>query len=312
MIFIVAIAAFVFPEMACKSKKPLPPEMTDTPISGKIAIVADESFAPLIKTEINTFSDIYSMAQIDASFLPEKEVVNSFFSSDKYRLMVLPRRLHDDEKDYFTRLGLPAREIKIAIDAIAFIVNLQNPDSNLTYKQAVAILNGNISSWYQVNEGSSLGKLTLVFDNPHSATVRFIMENVLQGTSLSSNAFAADSNMAVVNYVEKNPSALGIVGVSWIMSHDTSVTSFSNKIKVLAISRSDSAMEYYLPSKHNIYSLKYPFLRELFIVSQEKNDGLGTGFATYVASDEGQRIVQRFGLMPVDNAVRIIELRNQF
>jgi phosphate transport system substrate-binding protein len=122
-----------------------------------------------------------------------------------------------------------------------------------------------------------------------------------------------DSNEALVNYIADNPSSIGIIGTSWIRENsDTLKNYFTNRVRVIAVAPRDSSNTYYLPEKRFIYSLRYPFLRELFIVSQEKYAGLGTGFATYMASDEGQRIVQRSGLMPVDNAVRIIELKDKF
>jgi phosphate transport system substrate-binding protein len=57
---------------------------------------------------------------------------------------------------------------------------------------------------------------------------------------------------------------------------------------------------------------KYPFLRDLYIVSREARAGLGTGFATYVASDDGQRIILRSGLMPATQPVRVIEVKDEF
>ena len=123
--------------ISCKNKTASNPENSDTPISGKIKILADASFAPLIKSEITTFSAIYPQAVIDASFLPEKQVTDSFFSNGKIRLMIVARRLQENEKSYFTKMGLPAREIKIAIDALALIVHDENPDTNLTYQQVI-------------------------------------------------------------------------------------------------------------------------------------------------------------------------------
>jgi phosphate transport system substrate-binding protein len=299
--------------ISCKNKAASNPENSDTPISGKIKILADASFAPLIKSEITTFSAIYPEATIDAGYLPEKQVTDSFFSSGKIRLMIIARRLQENEKSYFTKMGLPPREIKIAIDALALIVHDENPDTNLTYQQVIDLLNGRIDSWKQIDSSSALGKITVVFDNKLSSTVRYVNEELLKGQPLTSNAFAADSNSAVIDYVSNNPSAIGVLGASWIIDRsDSSNENFSKKIRVVSVSSGDSSGSFYLPSKRFIYSMKYPFLRELFIISQEKHDGLGTGFATYVASDEGQRIVQRFGLLPIDNAVRIIEIQNQF
>ncbi|MEO6168533.1 MAG: substrate-binding domain-containing protein, partial [Chitinophagales bacterium] len=286
----------------------------DTPETGCIAIVADESFAPLLRNEIATFSSIYKEAKINVEFLPEMKVASSFFGNADLRLMVISRRLYNDEKKYFEQLGLPPHEIKIAIDAIAFVINTENSDSNFEYNQIAEIISGKITSWKEINPNSRLGKISVVFDNQQSSTVRFLSEKLLQNNlQLTHNAFAVDSNPAVIEYVEKDPASIGIIGVSWISDKDDSTSGrFLRRIRVAAVSAKEEPDIFYVPSKEFIYSMHYPFLRELFIVSQEKHSGLGTGFATYVASDEGQRIVQRAGLMPIDRAVRIIELKDQF
>ena len=310
--FIIFCALALTSFISCKRTTPTTTQ-SDTPSSGNIRIVADESCAPLLRIEASTFNKIYTNANLNISYLPEIDVTKAFFSDENTRLMIIARRLNEQEKGYFGKIGLPSHEIKIAIDAIAFIINPQNADSNLQYQQVVDILNGKITSWKQINKNSSLEDVVLVFDNQKSSTVRYLSENLLHGGQLTSEAFAVDSNIAVINYVKQHASAIGVIGSSWISDTTDSVTNNNLKeIKTVAVSSLDSPNHYYLPVKRYFYSMQYPFLRELYIVSQEKHAGLGTGFATYVASDEGQRIVQRSGLMPIDNAVRIIELKESF
>lgn len=307
----VLIPVLVLFEISCNGPNRTNPP--DSPESGKIEIVADESFAPLLRNEITTFSSIYKEAVINAQYLPEMKVMAQFYSNPEIRLMIVSRRLYDDEKQYFEKLGLPPHEIKIAIDAVAFVISTENADSNLEYEQIEGIVSGRIMSWKQINPQSPLDTISLVFDNQQSSTVRFLSEKLLQNLQLTKQAFAVDSNPAVINYVQRNPSSIGVIGVSWVSDRDDSTAGkFLKQIRVVAVAAKDAPGIFYVPSKEFIYSMHYPFLRELFIISQEKHSGLGTGFATYVASDEGQRIVQRSGLMPIDNAVRIIELKDQF
>lgn len=304
---------FLIAVMACNSKRTVPPDQSDTPASGNIKIVADESFAPLLRNEIETFCEIYDDAAIQAAYLPEAEVLTNFFSRPEIRLMLISRRLHEQEKRHFEQIGLPAHEIKIAIDAVAFVLNNQNNDTSLTYDEVEKIVTGSITNWREISPNSPLGKITLVFDNQQSSTVRYLSDKLLGGKPITSQAFAVDSNPAVIDYVQNEPGAIGVIGVSWISEPgDSTSGSFLNRIRVAAISSKENPDSFYLPIKRFIYSMHYPFLRELFIVSQERHSGLGTGFATYVASDEGQRIVQRSGLLPIDHAIRIIELKEKF
>jgi len=59
---------FLIAVVACNSKKIVPVEQSDTPASGIIKIVADESFAPLLRSEIATFCNIYDDADIQADY----------------------------------------------------------------------------------------------------------------------------------------------------------------------------------------------------------------------------------------------------
>jgi phosphate transport system substrate-binding protein len=51
---------------ACKSGNK--DEYTDTPTSGKISIVVDETFKPIAQTEIEVFQSIYNYATINATY----------------------------------------------------------------------------------------------------------------------------------------------------------------------------------------------------------------------------------------------------
>jgi ABC-type phosphate transport system substrate-binding protein len=98
---------------------------------------------------------------------------------------------HQMRRNILPTLGLPAREVKIAIDAIAFVINLQNTDTMLRYDQVMDILSGKISMWSQLDPTSKLGEIIVVFDNQRSSTVRYISETVLEGKALAHNSFCS-------------------------------------------------------------------------------------------------------------------------
>ena len=51
----------------------------------------------------------------------------------------------------------------------------------------------------------------------------------------------------------------------------------------------------------------YPLCRELYVISREGRTGLGTGFASFVAGDNGQRIFLKAGLVPATVPVRLVQ-----
>ena len=118
-----------------------------------------------------------------------------------------------------------------------------------------------------------------------------------------------------VDYVEKNPSALGIIGVNWISDgDDPSAKYFLKQVRTLAIKAPDTAKygynDFYRPYQAYIATHEYYFWRRLYIIMRESRAGLGTGFASFVAGDKGQRIILKSGLVPATAPVRLVQTKN--
>ncbi|MES1225056.1 MAG: substrate-binding domain-containing protein, partial [Bacteroidota bacterium] len=145
------------------------PRFTDTPTSGSITIVCDESYQPLISTEADTFTEIYRQAKINVKYLPEADAFRQLTDNDSVRLIVSARELNENEKDYFKGRKLIPRVTKIAIDAVALLMNNENPDTLLKYSQVEHVLAGNIGHWKDLNKSSKLDSIRIVFDNSSSA-----------------------------------------------------------------------------------------------------------------------------------------------
>jgi phosphate transport system substrate-binding protein len=107
---------------------------------------------------------------------------------------------------------------------------------------------------------------------------------------------------------------IGIIGLNWISDGDDPKSlGFLNQIKVMSVSSKKTnakSEEAYAPYQAYIAQKFYPLTRELFVISREARAGLGTGFASFVAGDKGQRIVLKSGLLPATMPVRIIGLSN--
>ena len=69
--------------------------------------------------------------------------------------------------------------------------------------------------------------------------------------------------------------------------------------------------DYLKPYKAYIAMKKYPLSRQVYMISRETRSGLGSGFITYVASDKGQRIVLKSGLVPATAPIRLVEIKRE-
>ncbi|HCY77530.1 MAG TPA: phosphate ABC transporter substrate-binding protein, PhoT family [Ignavibacteriales bacterium] len=275
---------------------------TDTPTTGELTISVDETYMPLVDSEITTFESIYNYAKVSVRFKTETDAFNDLMS-DSVRLIIVPRKLNSEELKQFEKWEIVPKITKIAYDAIALIGSKDIKDTVYTIAKIKSLINNEIGN-------KSLKKTKIVFDNNNSSTIRFIKEKT-GVTNFSTNCYALNSNKAVLDYVAKEKDCIGIIGVNWISDHDdTTNLSFLKNVKVLEIA-SDEKSEPLKPYQAYIAQKTYPLYREIYIISKEAYTGLGTGFTAFVASERGQRIVLKFGLVPATMPVRLVELINE-
>lgn len=287
-------------------------KIEDTPTSGNLKISVDESFAPIIDSHVYTFQKLYKYAKIQASYKPEGAVFRDLLT-DSSRVIVASRLLTEKEKQYFEQIKITPRVTKVAVDGVALIVHPSNTDTLLTLAQLRDIFTGKATNWKKLNAKSKLSDLTIVFDNNNSSTSRYILDSINQKQPLPANTFAAKSNPALIDYVANNPNAIGVLGVNWISDFDDSTAiGFLRKIKVVAVSAKSnpaSSNDYFQPFQGYLAEGSYPLRRNLYVISREARAGLGTGFASFVAADKGQRIFLKSGLVPATMPIRLVSIK---
>ena len=315
---VAALLAGAVAVVACNG--PGSPGAQDTPTSGTVAVSVDETFAPILQAQIDTFSKLYPNAHVKASFQAEEKVMLDLIN-DKVKLAVVSRELNAQEMADFAKQTIVPRTVRVGIDGLAIVLNRANPDSLLTVAQLADIFTGKTSTWSQVSGKKALAAINVVFDANRSSTARFVRDSVTRGAALTTRVFAASSNPALLDYVSTHPNAIGVVGVNWISDRDDPVAMrFMSKVRVASITArprptpNDYIQPYqvYLAEKtpeqlaEHTDLQNYPLRRNLYVISREARAGLGTGFASFVASKTGQLIFQKSGLLPAQMQARII------
>jgi phosphate transport system substrate-binding protein len=286
-------------------------KIDETPTSGNIKIGVDESYQLLLDTEIYTFQSIYKYAKITPVYSNEQEIFELFLK-DSLRNIVVNRALNDKEKEYLNSQLFVPRTTKIAYDGVAFIINPNNKDSLLTYSQLKKVFTGENNSWKKIDKSSPFQDIKVVFDHKKSGNVRFLMEKFGLKDSLPSYCQAVLNNAEVVNYVEKHTNAIGVVSVNWISDKQDSIsTTFLSKIKVLGVSPVYDEESFVKPKQGNIADKSYPFVREVYYISRETFSGLGSGFASFLAGEQGQRIILKSKLVPATMPIRFVKISNE-
>jgi phosphate transport system substrate-binding protein len=284
--------------------------LDETPTRGNIKISVDDSYKLLFDTEIYTFETFYANAKINVEYKPENDLFKDFFN-DSVRLIVTSRKLTKTEEDGMKSTNIIAKTTKIAYDAIAFFINNENTDTIMHYENLKNVFQGKIKKWNEINPKSGLNNIDVVFDNPRSSNARYLSEKFELKNIFPKNCYAVNSNEEVINYVEKNKNAIGILSVNWISDkHDSVTINFLKRVKVIAISSESDPhgkSYYYRPYQGYIAQNSYPFIREVYMISRETFYGLGSGLISYVAGEKGQRIILKSGLVPATMPIRLIQ-----
>jgi phosphate transport system substrate-binding protein len=262
---------------------------------GKAIMVADESLYPIIDDEYQIFSNNYQRAQINIVYKPLNDALELFIN-DSINVAILPRKLTDKEAKIYLDKKIIVRYTKFAIDGVALITGKSNADSLMTTDE----LKNSLS-------GISNKNTQFVFDNPKSSTIEYLM--ALTGVkSFPKNVYALKSNKEVIKYIVKHPNAIGIVSVAWMKRPTPDIAGDVEMLKFIAVKGEGKTYE--KPTQSNLKVNNYPLIRDLYIINCQGRAGLGTGFASFVASELGQRIILKSGLAPDSLPSRQIKIRN--
>jgi len=298
------------PAIGCRPETQSAP--LDTPTAGTIAIAADESFRPLVEAEIDVFTGLYRRARIEASYTPEDDAIRDLLDG-RVRLSVVSRGLTAAEQRVFAQQKITPRTLRIAEDGVALILHRSNPDSLLTMQALRDLFGGRIRTWADLNSRNEAGDVRIVFDTNRSSNLNYILKTFDIHDLDRLEVYAAQSNQEVIEYVQHQENAVGVIGAGWISdSEDPAQQRFLASVTVAAVADAAHPAEedFYQPYQAYLSLKKYPLRRDVVIISREARAGLGTGLMSHIASDRGQRIVLKSGLLPVTMPVRLVGIKN--
>lgn len=262
----------------------------DTIDSGTIRISVDESFQPVIDSQIQVFEALNPKAKIIAEYKSESECFKDLLK-DSTRMIIVTRGLSKEEEKYFkdTLSYLPQWSL-LAYDAVAVVTNKSSNDTIYSMDRLKGIL-----------DGSTGDAQKAVFDGfSGSSSLRFVQDSILKGKKIDTNkVFAVKNSKAVLEYIQKNKNAIGFLGVSWIGNpEDTAQVSFLNKVNIVSLPCNCPEETYVKPYQANILLKRYPLVRGLYYILKENYSGLGSAFANFMQYEKGQRIFWRAYLGP--------------
>lgn len=280
-------------------------------VAEEVPVAVDQSLQPLMEAEEAAFEGLNKYARINTSYVTELKAIEMLLN-DSVRIAVVTREMTPAERKILAEQKFQYRSIKIAVDAVALITNQSNADTLITTTELKGVLEGSHTQWNQVGRNGGGGKISVVFDNNSSSNLSYLLDTLRVTDRSKAPIFAVKSNEEVIDFVKKNPNALGVIGVNWISDADDPKTPrFMEGIKVMAVSRTPDPEldDYYQPFQYNLALNRYPLARKLVMLSKEARQGPATSYINFVTSDRGQRIVLKAGLLPATQIIRLVNIR---
>ena len=260
---------------------------------GTTEMYVESSVYPIVEDLNQVFKTYYNNADIKLKMLSQNEILNSVYK-DSGRLAVMPKSFTAKELEAFKGRVVP-KITPIAKDAVLFITQKNATDTLINYKEVVDIF-----------KGTKKSDKIFVFHDANSNIVDQIKTDA-RVSELSKNVYYVKTVEEIVSYINKNKNAVGVVGINWMLQPDEKIKEGIKQLRSMLV-YNDSLKNYYAPSQSTIADNTYPLIRTINIIDVQGKTGLGTGFASFAASDKGQRIVLKSGLMPVTLPKREINI----
>lgn len=317
--------------ISCDKKK------QTTPTEGSMTIYCDNSFEDVLEELISVYEYRYPKTHILSRYTTQIEAVDSLLA-DNTRSIIIARDLTAQEKAQLKNKGRNVRSKMLAVDAVALIVNTENPVDYLSYNEISEILTGNISKWNEIDPRWSerMPKhpelpVSVYFDSPGSSLALYMSDSLTNNRPFGKNIIDAGSVKEVFEKVKSRKGAIGVVGVS-VLTRDLEENNMTTEERVAALSNDTSTVDGdainkrmdkagvktlgviryepmpLKPYQQYIYDGRYPLTRQIYMITTASPGGLAGGFYSYCLGVDGQRIIMRTGVLPARVNRNVVEL----
>ena len=208
-----------------------------------------------------------------------------------------------------SKYGYKPTEIKVALDAVGFFVNKDNPIREITLKQLDSLFSStfkrggsDVKDWGDLGVDSLKGKsISLYGRNSASGTNGFVKETALKKGDFKNSVKEQPGSSAVIQGIGSDVQGIGYSGIGYTTSN----------VKPLAVA--DGSKKAVLPTYENCLDGSYPLSRFLVIYVNKKPgeslDPLTKEFVKFILSKEGQEIVIKDGYFPSPSKVADADLK---
>lgn len=178
-----------------------------------------------------------------------------------------------EQSDYAKEKGVELEFVPVSYEAFVFIVNKNNPVDNLTTEQVRDIYSGKITNWSKVGG--------------NNRTIDALQRNEGSGSQTAMLSFMGDVPM------KRNIMCLTGSAIGFSFRYYVEGIVENSDVKMLSLNG-------VYPDKENISNGSYPIVGNLYAVYNKANDNPNIPiFIDWILSEEGQKIVEKSGYVPI-------------
>lgn len=270
-------------------------------ISGNLSSVGSDTLANLMTLWAEEFNRVYPNVNIQIQAAGSSTAPPALTEGTS-NLGPMSREMKDDELEAFEdKYGYKPTAIPVAIDALAVLVNKDNPVKGLTMEQVDAIFSStnkcggaaSIETWGDAGVAAWGAKsIQLYGRNSVSGTYGYFKEHALCKGDFKNNVNEQPGSASVVQSVTSSANGIGYSGMGYTTSG----------VKMVALAKKGSTT-FVDATPENAINGTYPLTRYLYVyVNKKPNQPLApldNEFIKMVLSKTGQQVVIKDGYIPL-------------
>ncbi|MFC3031475.1 PstS family phosphate ABC transporter substrate-binding protein [Pseudoalteromonas fenneropenaei] len=289
----------------------LPEYQKTSGISGNFSSVGSDTLANMMTFWAEEYKRIYPNVNIQIQAAGSSTAPPALTEATA-NFGPMSRKMKSKEIEAFEkRYGYKPTEVRVAIDALAVFVHKDNPIEGLTIDQLDAIFSSTrkcgadseINRWGDVGlQGEWAARdMQLYGRNSVSGTYGYFKEKALCKGDFRNNVNEQPGSASVVQSISSSVNAIGYSGIGYKTSG----------VKTVPLAKKGDA--FVDATLENVATGKYPMSRFLYIyVNKHPNKPLSpieAEFLKMVLSQEGQKIVEKDGYVPLSGKMASAELQ---
>lgn len=205
----------------------------------------------------------------------------------KADLILVARKMSDEEKKHADNAGIKIIETPIALDALVFIANTENSVKRLTSQQIQNIYQGYLVNWNEV--GGNNKEIKPYTRNANSGSQELMESLVMKDKKIKEwPELMISSMIRIFGEIIREPA-----GLAYTVHYYKEYIVREDEVKSLAV-------DGIYPDKETIADRSYPYTAEVYVSIRADIDKSSTAYKIYelLQGEVGKQIIEESGYVP--------------